>query len=378
MDLLLSLDYEIFGNGAGDVMRDVIRPTDRLLRLCDKHGARLTIMFEVGEYCAFVQYDRQLRKDLGYSPAEKMKQQALEAIERGHDVQLHLHPQWIGAEYSDRAWRLRNLYWRLADLPDGLGDRDRVTSVTGALCWGRRTIEDMIRPRKRDYECVCFRAGGYYAQPSRDIIQGMKTAGLWADSSVIKGYETTVPFAVDYSHMQTDKAVWWTANNDLTIEGKPGENVIELPVSSRMEPYWKSFKKANLRAAWTRRCLERASRGHYATDRRISSVPGYRTVLMRLLQKRASTFDFCKLSSTNMLKRMEEHAKSSRQPIVVIGHSKDFVNDHEFDRFLASLRCRDGVCLPTMSDYVQQTLCVLTVSGSSATGCGGPGPSGAR
>ena len=48
--LILSLDYEIFGNGAGDVIRDVIEPTQRMLRICDRHGAKMTIMFEVGEY----------------------------------------------------------------------------------------------------------------------------------------------------------------------------------------------------------------------------------------------------------------------------------------------------------------------------------------
>jgi hypothetical protein len=50
--LVLSLDYEMFGNGAGDVMRDVIQPTARLLRICDSHGAKLSILFEVGEYWA--------------------------------------------------------------------------------------------------------------------------------------------------------------------------------------------------------------------------------------------------------------------------------------------------------------------------------------
>jgi hypothetical protein len=66
--LILSLDYEVFGNGTGDVMRDVVCPTSRLLDTCDRHGAKMTIMFEVGEYWAFERYDEQLQHDLGYSP----------------------------------------------------------------------------------------------------------------------------------------------------------------------------------------------------------------------------------------------------------------------------------------------------------------------
>ena len=92
MRMILTLDYEIFGNGAGDVRRDVIEPTNRILDICDRHDARLTIMFEVAEYWAFQQYDRQLQEHLGYSPCSQMKAQVLDAIRRGHDVQLHLHP----------------------------------------------------------------------------------------------------------------------------------------------------------------------------------------------------------------------------------------------------------------------------------------------
>jgi len=46
ISLILSLDYEMFGNGAGDAMRDIIHPTSRVLNICDKYGARMSIMFE--------------------------------------------------------------------------------------------------------------------------------------------------------------------------------------------------------------------------------------------------------------------------------------------------------------------------------------------
>jgi hypothetical protein len=50
--LILSLDYEVFGSGSGDVRRDMIEPTYRLLALCGRYGAKLSIMLEVGEYWA--------------------------------------------------------------------------------------------------------------------------------------------------------------------------------------------------------------------------------------------------------------------------------------------------------------------------------------
>jgi hypothetical protein len=367
--LVLSLDYEVFGNGAGDVMRDVVHPTSRLLDICERHGAKMTVMFEVGEYWAFERHDDQLRQDLGYSPCGAMKTQVIEAMERGHDVQLHLHPQWIGATYDKGAWQLQNRYWRLADLPDGLGSKDQTTSITGALCTGKRTLENMIRPVKAGYECVCFRAGGFYAQPSRDIIIAMKRVGLKADSSVVRGYRTTVPFEVDYSHVETIQAVWWTTDTELVVEGKPGENILELPVSSQMEPYWNSFKPAKLRAALRRRQIERASNKGHTNGRGVSSIPSPGAVLKKMLTKHASTFDFCKLSCQNMLERIRGFDDHHQQPVVMIGHSKDFVNDRHFDGFLAAVARSGTVRFASMSEYVQEALGGAGIPRSVAVGC---------
>ena len=369
IQLILSLDYELFGNGAGDVMRDVIHPTDRLLDICDRHGAKLTIMFEVGEYWAFERYDEQLRQELGYSPYEAMKTQAIDAIERGHDVQLHLHPQWIGAVHDRGAWELRNAYWRLADLPGGLGTKDQTTSITGALHAGKQTLEDMIRPVKADYECICFRAGGFYAQPSHEVIPAMKKAGLKADSSVVRGYRRTTPFDVDYSNVQTDNGLWWTTDVELVAEGAPGEHILELPVACRMEPYWNNFKPVAFRAAMQRRRMEKASGNGKAHGNcsRISCIPSVGMFLRRMTAKYASQLDYCKLSCREMLKRLQELDGSGENPVVMIGHTKDFINDRHFAAFLAAVSRSENVRCVTMSESVRERVTSAEASRTSQT-----------
>ena len=351
--LILSLDYEIFGNGAGDVIRDVIEPTQRMLRICDRHGAKMTIMFEVGEYWAFEQFDAQLRQDLGYSPGEEMKRQVIDAVRQGHDLQLHLHPQWIGARYQAGVWELKDDFWRLADLPGGLGDTDQCDSITGALHRGKQTLEEMIRPHHTDYRCLCFRAGAFFAQPSGHIIAAMKKVGLEVDSSVVKGYRYGMPCAVDYSQVHILKGAWWTTATDLTTEGNPGENVLEVPVSAKMEPYWKDFKWPKLRAALKRRALEKKSSADYGKTSGMRSVPNCRTAFGRLFRIRANTSDFCKLSCNDLLKRTTNHLLHDEAPIVLIGHSKDFFNDRHFDRFLAKMRRRNDVQFQSFSEYIE-------------------------
>ncbi len=370
--LILSLDYEIFGNGAGDVMRDVVDPTNRLLNLCDPHGARLTIMFEVGEYWAFERYDEPLRQELGYSPCEAMKAQAINAIERGHDVQLHLHPQWIGSVYGGAGgWQLQDRYWRLADLPGGLGDKDDITSITGALHAGKQTLEEMLRPVKADYECTCFRAGGFYAQPSREVIPAMKKAGLKADSSVVPGFRRTTPFDVDYSKVQTDRSSWWTTETELIAEGAPGENILEVPVACRMVPYWHNFKPVAFRAAMQRRRTERESRNGQArrNGSRISCTPSGRTFLQRMMAKYASQLDYCKLSCRDMLKRLAELDGPGEHPVVMIGHTKDFLNDRHLSDFLAAVKQRGSVRFVRLAEAVQSASSITC--GSSLSGIAG-------
>ena len=79
-----------------------------------------------------------------------------------------------------------------------------------------------------------------------------------------------------------------------------------------------------------------------------------------------------------MLRRIKEHTEHPEQPIVMIGNSKDFVNDREFDKFIASLCRNENVSFQNMSDYIRQAYSIFDISSSSETGYVGLGLSGAK
>ena len=110
VNFLITGDYEIFGNGTGDFIKCVYNPTNKILDVCDRHNVIFTIFADMCEYWSFKRYAEQLKKDLGYYPHEYFEIQLQDAIKRGHDVQLHLHPQWLDAKYSDKKWSL-NYDW---------------------------------------------------------------------------------------------------------------------------------------------------------------------------------------------------------------------------------------------------------------------------
>jgi len=206
----------------------------------------------------------------------------------------------------------------------------------------------------------------------------MKRIGLRVDSSVVKGFRKTEPFVVDYSQVETGKAAWWTTDTDLAEEGTPGENVLELSVSSQMEPYWRNFKITKLRTALWRRKAEKMGGGKDTAGKHITSLPSGRTVLKNLLKKHVSTFDFCKLSCQDMLKRIQGLGDLEQQPVIMIGHSKDFSNDRQFEEFLAALSRSGNVRFMSMSESVQEALRVPRISRATETVKGGFSPSETR
>src|SRR5689334_2786424 len=94
----LTVDYEIFGNGTGDVGQHMADPTERMARLCEKYEAPLTVFVEMEETLAFQRHAGELQRQLGYNPYELVRRQVTDLVRRGHDAQLHLHPQWFHAK----------------------------------------------------------------------------------------------------------------------------------------------------------------------------------------------------------------------------------------------------------------------------------------
>ena len=363
--LVLSLDYEIFGSGAGDVMRDVIQPANRLLNICDKHSAKMTIMFEVGEYWAMKKAEEEGSLHLDYSPSQEIEKQILNVMRRGHDVQLHLHPWWIGATFKDNKWQLNPNYFRITDLPHGMGSENDPVSILGVLSQGKNTLESIINPTCPQYECLVYRAAMFWGQPSKELIIGMKKVGLVADSSVIKGLHETIPVPTDYRQANSEKGYWWTCEDDISQLGPTGENIIEFPVYSEIRPYIYNLKWTKLYTTVKRRFVERGyTHGHGMMETRHSTEsPGQ--ILKKLGTSQPLKYDFCKLNATDMIRGLRRLLKANQMdrdafgtPVVMLGHSKDFWNDRNLEMFFRFIKteCEDRVHFSTLGELTKSIL----------------------
>lgn len=327
--ILFTFDYELYGDGTGDVFKHVVEPTERLLAIARKHGIKYTIFFEVIEYWHLkAQWD--LGNKMGYTedPIKAMEEQLRRAYLAGHDIQLHLHPQWVDAVYRDGAWQLNMSEWCL-----GRYNREGENSLLDLLKRGKETLEEIIRPMAPDYTCIALRAGGYNAQPSQRIIEAMREAGLMVDSSIFPGGLESGP-RCNYDYTRVDPRLgWWHVADSLECPSTEETDLIELPiVALPIRRFEKYLSTDRLRALFKNK--KSASDTYFA---KTSHKKGLSRKLKFFFEQEWQTWDYCLFS-----KRLHRHFLRSieaqeRDTFVLIGHPKSFVLGENFEQLLKRL-----------------------------------------
>ena len=337
MDLILTLDYELPQNRRSDIRRYMLEPMQALLEACESCGAKVTIMAEMAELWAWERPENEgFRMSLGYDPAIAVRRQLVQAVKGGHDVQLHLHPQWLGARWSGKQWDLDYAKYRLPLLDYG--------ELVEILRRGKRDLDEMLRPHCADYACLGFRAGNWITQPSADYLRALQDAGLSSDTSVFKwGYIRTPSVFLDYRDAYSPILPWY-ANGDINRAAKNG--VLEMPIYAEPTRIWGLFslKRLGLASRYflEDRMIARAVRGPVPVDPRDGRRKGKLRSLLRVYPRK---FDFCKLTAREMIGMVERILREYDPgdearilPVVAMGHSKEIGRCSDISRFLREVR----------------------------------------
>lgn len=340
--LVLSLDFELFGNGSGDPRRHMVDPTERMARICEKFGMALTVFFEVEEYLAFERQRNVLRRVSGYSIDAEVGGLAVSLAKRGHDLQLHVHPEWVGAGFSDGRWILREDQTMVESLFETQEQLDAY------IARRKSVIDGFYEEAGRSTRVSAYRCGAFCAQPGRKLLRALAKNGILIESSVVKGMvRDDEKVHLDFSRAPGDRRHWRVAT-DVAVEDKAGE-VTEIPIYSRMG--------RRIQQLTPRRMLAKFA-GHVPKEKQrqmvkqlgIGRTPG--NILRFLWQRFPIKLDFHNMSSTQLMRWI----KSAPPPpngdldvLVLIGHSKEHRNDGEFGRFLAKVAADPSLEVVAMS-----------------------------
>ena len=323
--IIFSLDYELYGNGSGNIYTHVIEPTERILALAELYNVKLTFFVEIVEFWR-IQEEWQKGNTMGYkkNPIEDIKLQLQKAYKQGHDIQLHIHPQWCEAEYNNGYWKVNLKDWRL-----GGYNKQGEFSLINLLKNGKATLESWITPIDKEYKCIALRAGGYNIQPSKDIVTAMKEPGLVIDSSIYPGgKETGILSNYDYSNIDSDKE-WWQTGIELEKEGKNG--IIELPIVAFPIKRWRKF--ASIERIKSLLKNSRSARDSFKAktnsgSRQKSSMSDK---VKYFFQEEWQTWDYCLFSSSlHDLFLKEVKKQRQRKVFILVGHPKGYMGGSGF------------------------------------------------
>lgn len=214
-------DWELKGNGAGNVARLQYLPALFLMDLAERHNAKLTFTAEVGQQLAFL---RHTAEDPGLAVQARLWEETIGLmLARGFDVQLHIHPHWFRARFEGGAFRL-DRDWNLATYPE--------EERAGIL---RKSVAYLREVKERaggDTGVTVFKAGSYGMQPWPGMLAGLREAGIQLVLGVQKGLRIDHPdFQADYTQLEEPVLPYYPDAEDVCRVGTPETGLVVLPVT---------------------------------------------------------------------------------------------------------------------------------------------------
>lgn len=329
--VILTVDYEVFGNGTGDVKTHVVEPAAKLMRLGEQFKVPITFFVQVEELCAYEKFGSALYKDLGYRPADLIRTQIREMIQRGHDVQLHIHPQWVNARYENRRWFLQEGMYCIDNLFNNLDDTVRY------LREKKEILDSMISFSDTGRKISAYRAGAFCAQPGRFLIDALIKNGIQYETSLVKGlHRTNGQRAMDYRSVPEKGA--WRIGTDVSEEDLNGK-LIEVPIASKMQWRFQQATLGRLKAKFSN-LVPREKQ--LETLREFGILKNPLSLLKFILQRFPTKYDLHNVNGRLLAKWILNHATVSSGPfgqdvIVIIGHTKEHRDDKNVELLLCSL-----------------------------------------
>ncbi|MCB0457960.1 MAG: hypothetical protein R2776_08985 [Flavobacteriaceae bacterium] len=299
MNILITLDYELFYDKKPSLEEQIINPTKELLKIADPLNIKLVLFVDVG-------YLKCLEKFKGEYPELEndyhlITSQLRELCEKGHEAQLHIHPHWEDTYFNGKEWVFDLTRYRLSHFTD-----DEILRIV--------TEYREILHRISGQEITAYRAGGWSAQPWEPIGKALKENNVSIDSTVYpKGVMKSKEQWFDFANVNSDKTSW-RFSNDLTKEDKDGY-FREVAISAyRVSPlfFWDfAFKRLT------------KAKGHNALSD-ASARPSNKQIFKLLTRPSNSVVSIDGLKASYLEKAYNWYKKRMLNDFVIIGHPKAF------------------------------------------------------
>ena len=190
MNIIITLDYELYLNDyTGTPEMCLVKPMQELHRVCEMYNVKLTVFVDAAYlYKLFSIKNNSIK---AYKDYEITVDNIKWLVDKGHDIQLHIHPQWYYSSYKDSGWELDWEHYKLSDM-----DKDYAFEMFKK---SKELLDSII-----GYKTTLFRAGGYSIQEF-EYVECFKQNGIIVDSSVLPGNKVRhKTHSYDYTNVSFD------------------------------------------------------------------------------------------------------------------------------------------------------------------------------
>lgn len=367
LGLVFTNDWELYGDGSGDFWDVQYYPMIEFLDVLEQYGAKMTIMAELGQqlsYKSISEFNNDAKKI-----SDAWDYLIVDAIKRKHDVQLHFHPQWLGAKYNEK-WELTK-DWSIGKLD--------VNEVEKIISTGKNYLESILHQHDSNYQCICFRAGAYYIEPSEKVVQTLIKYNFLCDTSVTKGLISDGYF--DYSHAYSNVLPYFLSN-DVKFKSPEETSLLEIPIYSKIAfqsnvlkkffpklylNFWSGLEIPHDEIQWANQ-RDILKNQRYPREKRFYKQNQKKNLsfyLNQILSKVAIQLDYDYLYPTEFVNILEKifddddikhlQNKDVILPIVSSGHIKDVPDTKNIDKILKLIKQNlgDKIVFMTLSEAVK-------------------------
>jgi hypothetical protein len=349
-------DWELSGNGSGDARELQYEPMRELVKIYNAHKVRGSFNAEVMQQLTFRKFETAYPelKTL----ADEWDTVVKETYSQGHDIQLHIHPQWQNATYENGRWRLTADWSILNYSPE---------EAYQMMSAGKEYLEKLLRSVNPAYACVSFRSGSWCIAPSPHMLHLLVKLGIVFDMSIVGGvcYETK-NINLDYTNCDEDFLPYYPVMTDARRVSDKEEPIICVPTNhfygSRRQVFKhhlnKALEKVKQRVAPSS-APQKSSRSPEAYGQEWAQTR-HASVLTRVYEKGIVPYlkgkhlisDIAQLDYAllrEMLSSIRRRARASgldSVPVILENHTKDIRDFSDIERFIKDVsQASDIKCL---------------------------------
>jgi hypothetical protein len=337
-------DWELLGNGLGNVASHQYLPSLFLMEMADKYGIKPSFMVDVAQG---LNYKKYAEKDKNIQIQYNLWQESIQLMRiKGHDVQLHLHPQWLHSKYDGNFFYVDEKY------NIGLYNYEDQKYLIEE---GINLLKQILSPFDNGYKPSFFKAGGWGIQPSYNVLTLLQENGIKGILGPRKALKRSHQ-KVDFTQMEEDIYPYSPDFQHIEKIGKESALMV-FPLSYVKLPYRLQINML-LENLKTRKSIqykdefydiidiptEIITKNHYSLKNRLKENNPFNGNYYTHLKigGKEKNFAYLKKTFNDVITRYQSH-NLHKAPIIIESHTKNYFGRYQdIDRFFDYINKKYG------------------------------------